>query len=255
MTTVEHGTLSRRHMVIGFGAILALAAPGLVLSPAPVVAAGDGLSPVGWACIGVVRANGDLGDELSLQNATFTGGTLGDDQSGESNGAGPVQPGERIPVWCGFTGDDGLSDNWGWMYGGPGNDCVGENWLVFKGGTGQDCAGPNEAYFAGGPGDDHAGPNSSGRFDGGQGNDYVEVVNGGVFNGGPGNDYIPVGSVNDGTFNGGDGQDRVARNDGIVNGGRDADLVIVNNGIFNGGPGWDVVKENHGTCKGVEQGC
>lgn len=235
--------------------VAALAAMGLVSTPSSAVAEQDGTSHAGWVCVRVARAYGDLGKALTLADATFTGGTWGDDRSDLSNGDHPVQAGEKIPVWCGFAGDDSLSDNWGWMYGGPGNDCVGENWLVFRGGPGNDCAGPNQAYFQGGPGNDSVINVGGARFDGGPGNDYVEVVNSGVFNGGPGRDYAPAGTVTDGIFNGGSGADWVATNDGTVNGGPGNDRVQVNNGVFDGGPGWDVVVENHGTCIDVEQGC
>lgn len=226
--------------VVGLRVSLVVAVLGLAVSGPASATAPQGRSDRDWAaraCTVVARLAGDLGGELTLKNATFSGGTMRDDLV--SVGNAPVPPGERIPVWCGFAGDDVISDNWGWVYGGAGDDGMGENWLVFKGGPGNDNAGPNHGYFAGGWGDDSV------------------TANYGTFDGGPGNDAIlgEDGPPNMGTFNGGPGNDRVDWNASTFNGGRGRDYVGVNSGTFDGGPGYDVVGENHGTCINVEVGC
>jgi hypothetical protein len=227
--------LRRLSPVLVSVAVLAL---GVITAP---VAAANGARhqhmTAARACQLVARAYGDR-NLLRPGAATFDGGTRGDDLV-MSNGTSPVPAGEPIPVWCGFAGNDTVSDSWGYVYGGSGNDGIGENWLVFRGGPGNDSVSPNEAYFDGGPG-----------------NDYV-IANHGTFIGGPGDDRVisKDGPPNAGLFVGGPGNDRVDWNAGTFLGGRGDDYVGVNDGLFDGGPGYDVVVENHGTCVNVEVGC
>jgi hypothetical protein len=243
MTTLPRPStrsLVRGAAVGAVGAVLALGlAPGATataqLPAAPtqaLTAPAHHLDPAVLRCLRIARMYGD-GRAVNLATATITVGTPWADEV--VVGDGPAAPGEKIPVWCGFAGDDGISDSWGYVYGGPGDDGMGENWLVFRGGPGDDSVSPNEAFFDGGPGDDTAGPNA-GTFLGGWGNDTVVVENSGLFVGGP-------------------GRDRVEVNSGTVRGGTGNDVVEVNWGVFDGGPGYDVVLENHGTCLRVEKGC
>lgn len=220
--------------VTGLSCALLLAAPGPAQS-----ATGTGMhgaTAAAVACRHVAWAAGDLRPGSPLWGATFSGGTRGADMWSMS---GPVEAGSPPVVWCGFAGDDVVSDNWGWVYGGPGNDSMSENWLVFRGGPGNDSVSPNEGYFAGGPGND------------------TVIANHGTFDGGPGNDAVisTLGPPNTGTFNGGPGRDSVGWNAGTVYAGTGNDIVGVNDGFVDGGPGYDVVKENHGTCINVEKGC
>ena len=138
---------ARAALAIGFAAAITLAigaAPASATGSPTGVAAGVGTGrDAPQACIRVAQAAGDIGAPLTLANAVFTGGTPGNDIG--NTGGSPVEPGEPIPVFCGFAGDDLVSDNWGYYYGGPGNDITSENWLVFRGGPGNDSAGPNEA--------------------------------------------------------------------------------------------------------------
>jgi hypothetical protein len=219
----------------GVCAALVLAVPGAAQS-AGTGAITPGSTKADAACRLVASAAGDLRHGSSLRHASFTGGTHRADMWSM---AGPTEPGSHAVVWCGFGGDDVVSDSWGWVYGGPGNDSMGENWLVFRGGPGNDSVSPNEGYFAGGPGNDTVIANH-GTFDGGRGHDAV---------------ISTLGPPNTGTFNGGPGRDSVGWNAGTVRGGRGNDVVGINDGFVDGGPGFDVVRENHGTCVNVERGC
>lgn len=217
MSTTQHPARPgvRRVSLITAGAVLVAGAVGAAALPTAAAPAHGG-DRAAAACVKVARAYGDLGRGYTFGTAWFSGGTHRADEV--VIGSGPVEPGQKVQVWCGFAGDDVISDSWGWVYGGPGDDGMGENWLVFRGGPGDDSVSPNEAFFDGGPGNDSVHPNS-GTFLGGFGNDSV-LLNEGTFRGGPGRDTVEL-----------------------------------NHGLFDGGPGFDVVRENHGTCLRVERGC
>ena len=198
--------------------LVALAA--LTGAAAPAHAARDSQQ----ACIRVIKASGH-GDLLDGPLAIITG-TPRDDWGTDE----VIEHGE---AWCGFAGNDGISDMWGAFFGGPGNDYGGaENFGLFVGGAGNDSGFVDTGgVFEGGPGDDSS-YRMAGTFYGGAGDDQV-FRGQGYFEGRNGEDSV---DSNYGQFRGGSGDDSVIENFGEFKGGRGDDHVdMLNHGTFIGG--------------------
>lgn len=121
-------------------------------------------------CIAAVKAAGDWGKGLNPGKANFVSGTEGDDDIGE------VPPGT---VFCGLGGDDRVTVNNGWFYGGAGVDQVDTNNGMVIGGDNTDLVTTNNGVFEGGNALDAVKVNN-GLFDGGPGVDIIEVANNGT---------------------------------------------------------------------------
>jgi hypothetical protein len=185
-------------------------------------------------CVAEAARSGLVGRILDLNQATFVGGTAGNDGGSLPPGSGFNLDVGPSTVWCGFAGNDVVSLNQGWVLAGDGDDFFVTNTGTFVGGPGNDRSwrsSDNAGTFLGGPGDDDTFSNS-GRFEGGPGNDSVGYLSG-TFLGGGGNDSV-YWLTGEGTFVGGAGDDVV-------------DWMW--SGTFVGGPGANVI--NHrigGTC-------
>jgi hypothetical protein len=173
----------------------------------------------------------------TISQFTFTGGTDGPDR-------GPIPPGlpggtplnvAARTVYCGFGGNDFITDNEGWTFAGSGDDLFAVNNGTFIGGPGNDITyyhGVNQGVFIGNSGNDSVYGNS-GRFNGNEDDDSVGYQ-GGIFSGGAGNDVVYFQSAPLSLTNGGAGDDVV-------------DYLL--GGTFNGGSGNNVI--NHRAATGT----
>jgi hypothetical protein len=157
----------------------------MLFAISPAVAQGNARA----RCIAEAARAGLIGPHLNPRNATFHGGTDGDDVN-------TFTPTPGRDVFCGFAGNDVIRNF---------NLETGD---IFLGGEGRDELNALEGgMFNGGPGDDLAAVILFGTFNGGPGNDFSVALVQGTYNGGPGDDSASL-VIGGGTFNGGDGDDQ-----------------------------------------------